>query len=160
MCWGTDSSYEYILQSDVPITAPGQELFSATPIQIASGWHHHIALMSDGTVWGYGDGRDGMIGEGGSSDSFRQVSIGEALTYVEEVFAGFYHSCTKHTDGSLACFGADDVGQSSGANSTFDGSSPATSAKLVATGKHFHLRYRFHLIDDANILITATTSCI
>ena len=133
----------YVLQSDVPITAPGQELFSATPIQIVSGLDHHLALMSDGTVWGYGRGGEGQIGDGGNSNSFRQVSIGEVLTDVQEVFAGAFHSCAKHTDGSLTCFGLDAQGQSSGPNSIFDGSSPATSAKLVATGKHFHVSFSF-----------------
>ena len=158
MCWGTLSNY--VAQNNVPTSAAGQELFSATPIQIVSGRDHHIALMSDGTVWGYGYGGDGQIGDGGNSNSFRQVSIGgEALTGVVEVFAGSYDSCVKHTDGSLTCFGADWYGQTSETNPIFDGSSPATSAKLVATGKHS--MYRFHLTDAANILITATTpSCI
>ena len=143
MCWGTGSiPAPSVLQSPVPITAPGQENSSATPIQIASGWHHHIALMSDGTVWGYGAGDYGQIGTDGSSNSFRQVLIeDEVLTDVVEVFAGGLHSCAKHTNGSLTCFGYDEYGQSSGPDSIFDGSSPATSAKLVAMSKHFHVSF-------------------
>ena len=144
MCWGTGSGF--VAENDVPTSAIGQEHFSATPIQIASGRDHHLALMSDGTVWGFGRGDvgSGQIGDGGNSNSFRQVSIGEVLADAEEVFAGIFHSCAKHTDGSLTCFGDDFDGQSSGPNSIFDGSFPATSAKLVATGKHFHVSFSFH----------------
>ena len=46
--------------------------------------------MSDGTVWGYGRGDmgSGQIGDGGSSNSFRQVSIGEALTDLRKLSQG------------------------------------------------------------------------
>lgn len=158
MCWGTG----HPSQSSLPITAPGQELFApATPIQIVSGYIHHLVLLSDGTVWGYGSNGDGQIGEGLDwAESFHQVSIGgQALKDVEEIFAGGYHSCVKRTDGSLTCFGLDNHGHSSGPTSVFNGDSSATKAKLVATGQS--LSHVSHSLgpDITNIdIITTLTS--
>ena len=66
---------------------------------IATGPHHSLALLTDGTVvaWGLND-------KG-------QTDVPEGLTGVIQIAAGGHHSVAMRADGSLVAWGANDVGQ-------------------------------------------------
>ena len=77
---------------------------------VAAGRSHSLALKSDGTVWAWGEGSSGEIGDGDfqSRPSPVPVSLpGEMIL----VSAGGHHNLALGTDGTVWAWGANDDGQ-------------------------------------------------
>ncbi|CAM9638571.1 unnamed protein product, partial [Hapterophycus canaliculatus] len=95
-----------------------------TAVAVALGGAHTCAVLDDESIkcWGLntlgvlglGDTITRGVGAGEMGDNLPEVpltfgaGLGEA---VSNVFAGMSHSCVSGTEGSLACFGYNDVGQ-------------------------------------------------
>ncbi len=86
---------------------------------IAVGDHHTCAVRTDGTVWCWGDGSKGQLGDGTTGDPtshrrttpVRVLRGSSALRGATKVAAGGYHSCAVRTDGGVVCWGDDTYGQ-------------------------------------------------
>jgi hypothetical protein len=74
---------------------------SLTPLVVAAGGFHSLALKSDGTVIGWGD------------DSYGQTSPPAGLSGVTAIAAGEDHSLALKSDGTVVAWGADYYGQAS-----------------------------------------------
>jgi len=117
-CWGEnrygvigDSSTE---DRNVP-TQTDKSTFEAV-VQVASGRVHSCALMESGAVYCWGSDAEGQLGDtddGQGNKSIRAVtSILEALDVgAQKLAAGASHTCAVLTEGSIACWGADNAGQ-------------------------------------------------
>lgn len=79
-------------------------------VQVAAGSEFALALMSDGTVWAWGYGGDGELGNGARAISGTPVQV-TGLTGVVQVAAGCDHSLALLSDGTVWAWGSDSVGQ-------------------------------------------------
>lgn len=84
-------------------------------IDIATGTSHSVALKSDGTVWAWGLGTSGQIGNNASLTSYIpvqvQVSGGAPLTDVTSIAAGTNFSIARKSDGTVWAWGLGTGGQ-------------------------------------------------
>jgi alpha-tubulin suppressor-like RCC1 family protein len=66
----------------------------------SAGRAHTIALMTDGTLWAWGDNLSGQLGDGTIEDKYTPVQIGTDSDW-ESVSAGSIHTTALKTDGTL-----------------------------------------------------------
>lgn len=93
----------------VDLQAPAVQVFRGGCDQDAAG--HTLALLNNGTVWAWGDGNHGQLGDGTKSDSAVpvQVTVHRHVNFVE-VVAGCEASYAIDTAGSLWSWGGADEG--------------------------------------------------
>jgi alpha-tubulin suppressor-like RCC1 family protein len=72
---------------------------------VLAGPAHNFAVLSDGTVWGWGDNRQGQLGREGGGTVNPPVAL-EGLQGVKALCAGGQHSGAIKADGSLVLWGA------------------------------------------------------
>jgi len=78
---------------------------------VVAGAYHSCALNSDGTVWCWGDDMNGaQLGNGAAGSSPTPVSV-SGLTDVTAIAAGSNHTCALISDGTVKCWGYNNVGQ-------------------------------------------------
>jgi len=126
-------------------------------LSVVCGQQHTLARRSDGTVWAWGEGNDGQIGDGEAQDTPRAVQVlrqvdggGTTLLIgVEAVAAGRYHSLALR-NGEVWAWGANNYGQVGAADNLpvydvavpvvreSDGL-PVTNARAIAAGQYFSL---------------------
>ena len=85
-------------------------------IQIATGYAHTCALLSNGSVACWGWNYFGQLGTGDYEDKYVPTLVkginGEGLlTDVIQISAGFHHTCALLSNGQVACWGDNSVGQ-------------------------------------------------
>jgi len=79
-------------------------------VGIAAGAHHVLALLSDGTVWSWGDNASGQLGDGTVNERADQGPV-SGLTGVTAIAAGEYHSMALTRDGAVWTWGDNASGQ-------------------------------------------------
>jgi len=82
-------------------------------ISVAAGENFSLALKADGTVWAWGHGGYGNLGNG---SSFNQayaapVDLYNSTSYAVAISAGAYHSLALMADGTVLGWGRNDFGQ-------------------------------------------------
>ena len=98
---GTTTSY-------VPVPVSG---LSGTVTALAAGRRHTLALMSDGTVWGWGCNCDGQLGIGTTTTTFLTPVLASGLSgTVTAIACGAWHSAVLKSDGTVWTFGYNDHG--------------------------------------------------
>ena len=133
--------------SDIPVQVvdeSGQPLTNI--ISISAKKEHWLALRGDGTVWAWGRGANGQLGNGETEDVFTHAvqvknADGTPLTDVIAVSAGGYHSMAKKADGTIWAWGKNENGQL-GNGAAADSSVPVqimglTGIEQIAAGE-FH----------------------
>jgi alpha-tubulin suppressor-like RCC1 family protein len=68
VCWGSNENGSLGIQSTREPTTPQKIVFEGKVVMMASGWHHTLALMDDGSVWGWGNNYIGQLGLGDKID--------------------------------------------------------------------------------------------
>ena len=96
-------------------------------IEISSLQYHTLAVRSDGTVWAWGRGDWGQLGNGGTSASGTPVQA-EGLSGMVGVAAGYLHSVALKSDGTVWTWGYNGYGQLG--NGTRDGDSHPTATQV------------------------------
>jgi len=104
--WGWESA---ATPRQVPAPS-GVSGFLSGIVAVARGDGHSLALASDRTVWAWGDGFHGQLGDGTKNDRARPVHVkGPAgsgfLTDVVAIAAGWQHSLALRADGSVWAWG-------------------------------------------------------
>ena len=86
-------------------TVPGPVLDASGPlggvVAIAAGSTHNLALKADGTVWAWGYGYLGAMGDGGQTQQNRAVQV-PGLTGVTAIGTGASHCLALQTNGAPA----------------------------------------------------------
>lgn len=120
-CWGSGSRGELgygdtLRRGDAPGDLPTPPVaLGGTVVQLAAGGHHTCAVLADETLRCWGANDAGQLGRARAGDVGDEP--GEmpppavALEGVAQVVAGANHTCTRHTDGSVRCWGAGAAGQ-------------------------------------------------
>lgn len=73
-------------------------------VQLALGYGHSCALLSNGRVACWGAGSAGLLGIGQEEDRYHPVLLG--IERVVEIAAGESHTCALDADGEVWCWGA------------------------------------------------------
>lgn len=115
-CWGSN------LKGQVGVTTTG-DVLTPTPVAgltnitaIDAGTGHVCALTANGDVYCWGDAEYGQTGYGSlgtfSSTPIRVTdSNGFAISNVTQISAGLAHTCARHADGTISCWGRNDYNQ-------------------------------------------------
>ncbi len=77
---------------------------------IGSGYYNNMGIKSNGTLWGWGSGASGQLGNGTVSDYWTPVQIG-AVNSWQSINSGDYITFALRTNGSLWTAGANYAGQ-------------------------------------------------
>jgi uncharacterized protein YjdB len=77
---------------------------------ISTTWDHTLAVMSDGTLWAWGDNRYGKLGLGDTTNRNVPAKVGAATNWVF-VAAGADHTLAIRKDGNLWAWGYNEEGQ-------------------------------------------------
>jgi alpha-tubulin suppressor-like RCC1 family protein len=126
-CWGANGTNNGARR--LGNTTAGSEIFDPIQVQIdatptyladvsrvSSGWHHNCAVKTDGTVWCWGQGNSGQLGQGANANSEFAVQV-STLTGATAVDPGRNHSCALKGDGTVWCWGEGGDGQLGDGNS-------------------------------------------
>jgi alpha-tubulin suppressor-like RCC1 family protein len=114
---------------------------------VAAGGTHSLALLTDGTVWTWGDnGLRGSTRDGTPRTAVTAPAPIPGLGDVTAVSAGNFHSLALLRDGTVRAWGGNDDGQL-GDGTTSDRPSPVTVSGLtditaIAAGDRFSLALR------------------
>ncbi|MFT3696694.1 MAG: hypothetical protein QM831_26370 [Kofleriaceae bacterium] len=134
VCWGDGSMGALGNGSTALIGDDPNEVAALTPLalggtvtQLASGDEFTCALLADGGVSCFGSNSDGQLCQGdtttrgaspGDNLATLRVPLGEPATMVS---AGGAHACAVLRSGSIACWGANDLGQLGAGDTTTRG---------------------------------------
>jgi alpha-tubulin suppressor-like RCC1 family protein len=94
--------------------------------QVAAGDIHTSAVKTDGTLWTWGLGTNGQLGDNSTTSSFTPVTTFSGGTNWKQVSSGYRSTSAVKTDGTLWTWGFNGNGQI-GDNSTTTRSTPVTT---------------------------------
>jgi alpha-tubulin suppressor-like RCC1 family protein len=138
-CSGDDGSgqfgmyYNNSAGAPTPLVAPGTAFTAG-----ATGYHGGCGVRSNGTLWCWGYGGYGQVGDAATTTRYAPVQAGAASTW-RSVSAGTFTVCAVRTDDSLWCWGSTTFDQTgvSGASGTITSptAGPAGSWSSVSVGE-------------------------
>jgi len=102
--------------------------------QVSCGSDHTMAIKYDGTLWGWGSNTNGRLGDNTTTSKSSPVQVVGSSTNWKQVSCGQTHTAAVKTDGTLWCWGDNNVGQL-GDNSTTHRSSPV---QTVTSGTNWN----------------------
>jgi len=141
--WGRGPLGGTETQSNTPIPVPGSggTGYLTQIIAIAQGDRHYMALRSDGTVWTWGSGAHGQLGNGvvSTTDVLTPTEVLGAggtgfLSGVVAIAAGGYHSLALKSDGTLWTWGDNASGDLGTNNPSVDIATPAEVVGIGGSG--------------------------
>jgi alpha-tubulin suppressor-like RCC1 family protein len=77
---------------------------------VTTGGYHSCAIRQDLTLWCWGQGGNGVLGNGTSIDRLAPTEVGTATDW-REVSGGWTHTCAVRLGGTLWCWGNNSLGQ-------------------------------------------------
>jgi alpha-tubulin suppressor-like RCC1 family protein len=121
-CWGGNSSGQLGTGNTNTGVVPTAVAGLVSIVEIASSGvaSRTCARDADGTVWCWGEGSFGSIGDGSTETRLSPVRV---LEGAESLAVGWRHTCARMSDGGLRCWGNNQLGQL-GDGSTEHRSSP------------------------------------
>lgn len=91
-----------------PVTTSGG---GTTWRQVACGYYHSAAVKTDGTLWCWGRGGEGQVGDNTVSSRSSPVTTSGGGTTWRQVATGFFHTLGIKTEGTLWAWGQNQFGQ-------------------------------------------------
>ncbi len=79
-------------------------------VAVAAGYSHTAALLTDGTVWTWGDNSNGQLGNGTTTDSLLPVQV-SGLTNIVAIAAMYENTMALKSDGTLWAWGLNAYGE-------------------------------------------------
>jgi alpha-tubulin suppressor-like RCC1 family protein len=110
-CWGDDSQGQLGDHREMNSTTPIPVSDTVTSFKaISAGAAHTCAISQSGQGYCWGNGSEGQLGNGSTSDSEIPVAVSGAASLVA-IAAGRSHTCAIDTAGNMLCWGLNDRGQ-------------------------------------------------
>ncbi|MEW6775836.1 MAG: chromosome condensation regulator RCC1, partial [Bdellovibrionota bacterium] len=111
-CWGANASGQFGDNSFTPSPVPVQEFTQAADwAQVSAGANHTCAVKTDNSLWCWGYGGNGRLGDNSTNTSPVPVQEFSAALDWAQVAAGSTHTCAVKTDGTLWCWGTNTFGE-------------------------------------------------
>ena len=131
-CWGSNTFGELgrgtiSYYDDLPFPVAGGLQAS----QVSAGDGFTCAVTLSHTVKCWGDGNDGELGNGTTTDSSTPVKV-KGLSNVTQVAAGYFHACALESNGTVWCWGDNAFG-ALGNGTTTSSDVPVTAGVQNAT---------------------------
>jgi alpha-tubulin suppressor-like RCC1 family protein len=124
--WGQNSSGQLgdntITDRSSPVSVVGD---FTDWCQVSAGGSHSLALITNGTAWGWGSNQYGKLGDNTTVSKRSPVSVVGGFTDWSQVSAGYAQSLAVRTSGTAWAWGRNNVGQL-GDNTTVSKSSPVS----------------------------------
>lgn len=117
---------------------------------IASGWRHTCAVLSDGTVWCWGNNDQDSIGATPSSSTPVMVN---GIFNAMAIATGSDHTCVVLSDGTVNCWGYNGAGQLG------DGTTTASSTPVLVSGISTATAVSVGEIHTCAVLSNGTVKC-
>jgi alpha-tubulin suppressor-like RCC1 family protein len=141
-----------------PTRVPAFPPMGATVTAMDTGANHTAALLSDGTLYAWGENSYGQLGNGTTTDSSTPVKLPDFAppgTSVAAVSAGGSHTAALMSDGSVFAWGINSAGQLGDGTTAqrdtpiavADFSPPGTTVTVIATGGY----HSAALLDDGTL---------
>lgn len=107
-------------------------------VQVSAGGYHTCSLLNSGSVYCWGYGFYGQLGNDSSSDHASPVQV-PGIRTASYISAGFHHTCAVLDDKTVRCWGKNDSGQLGNGNTSTTQFQPAvvqdlSSASQITTG--------------------------
>jgi len=132
-CWGDNFYGQLGNGSDSPSPIPTSVIGLPNDIiAISLGWTYTCALTNTGSVKCWGDNSYGQLGDGTMNSSRSPVDVVGLSNGVVKISTGQGHTCALINDGSVKCWGGNNVGQL-GDGTFINRSTPVTVPGLIAT---------------------------
>jgi cysteine-rich repeat protein len=100
-CWGTRQPGNGWGSASTPALILGLPAIA----DLAVGFAHNCLRSPTGAVWCWGNNPYGQLGLGNSEDGHTRPRAIEGLTDAEQLGLGGSHSCARHFDNSISCWG-------------------------------------------------------
>jgi alpha-tubulin suppressor-like RCC1 family protein len=119
-------------------TAESEDLYT-----LSAGGQHTIAIKTDGTLWSWGYGVRGQLGNARTVTTLTPVTTFSGGTNWKQVSAAASHTAAVKTDGTLWAWGNGFNGQLGNLSTTFNNSTPITTFaggtnwKQVSSGNNY-----------------------
>jgi alpha-tubulin suppressor-like RCC1 family protein len=94
-------------------------------VEIATGDMHNLAIRSNGTLWAWGSGTGGMLGDNQATTKASPVSVVGGFTDWSQISGGDFQTVAIRSNGTLWAFGAGGYGRL-GTNDLTNRSSPVS----------------------------------
>jgi alpha-tubulin suppressor-like RCC1 family protein len=122
---------------------------------VAAGDAHSCAVKSDGSVWCWGKNDVGQLGNGTMNDALVPSRVLEAsglpLTGAVKVVVGSAFTCVRKTDGTVACWGANDAGQLGTGSTAASNATPSLVALAMVTDVGVGARHACAALQSGNL---------
>jgi hypothetical protein len=103
--------------------------------QVSSGGYHTAAIKTDGTLWIWGSGSGGKLGNNTTVDTSTPITTFAGGNNWKQVSCGIFHTSAIKTDGTLWAWGSGSVGQLGNAEAL--GSTKFTPVTTFAGGTNW-----------------------
>jgi alpha-tubulin suppressor-like RCC1 family protein len=119
-CWGDNRSGQLgqgkskkLVRAPVMVESLGDDV---ARLALGESADHTCAVSNDGALWCWGENGDGQLGDGSQADRSKPVQIeiaanGDSLGEVTDACTGARHTCAQTADGSVWCWGSNQLGQ-------------------------------------------------
>ena len=117
--WAWGSNYSGQIGNGSPtsafIASPVQVSNLASATKVVSNFDHSLAILSDGTVWAWGENNLGQLGDGTTVRRLRPVRV-SGLTAVIDAATNYQYSLAMKADGTVWSWGEGSSGTLPGAD--------------------------------------------
>jgi hypothetical protein len=105
-CWG------YLVASSSGANVSTPRMVLSNVVEVAVGANHTCARTVDGAVWCWGENNEGQLGDGTTTQRLTptRVTLPPGLL-PRQLGLGFAHTCARGADGSVWCWGRNDLDQ-------------------------------------------------
>jgi alpha-tubulin suppressor-like RCC1 family protein len=129
-CWGANEHGQLGDGTLVDRPSPVTVVSLGGIVEAALGYEHGCALKTDGSVWCWGDNAYGQLGDGTRASRPTATAAVIGITTAAHLAAWLEHTCAVLKDGSVWCWGRNNVGQL-GDGTTTDRPTPVRAGTIA-----------------------------